>query len=175
MKIAVIGGGASGITAAISASRKGAQVTVYERCDRIGRKILATGNGRCNYTNINADTENYHGQNTDFIKPATKKFWVSDTVSFFKKIGMLTKIEDNGKAFPYSLQASAVLDVLRFELQRLGVEIVTDFEVCQIKKEKSGFLIESYSGKKAHADNQQYRPRKKQGKRSNFHGHKRDA
>ena len=152
MKIAVIGGGASGITAAISASRKGAQVTVYERCDRIGRKILATGNGRCNYTNINADIENYHGQNTDFIKPATKKFWVSDTVSFFKKIGMLTKIEDNGKAFPYSLQASAVLDVLRFELQRLGVEIVTDFEVCQIKKEKSGFLIESYSGKKAHAD-----------------------
>ena len=61
MKIAVIGGGASGLLAAITAAKEGAFVTIYERCDRVGRKILATGNGRCNYTNVNLSVDNYHG------------------------------------------------------------------------------------------------------------------
>ncbi len=152
MKIAVVGGGASGIIAAISAARKGADVTILERCDRIGRKILATGNGRCNYTNINASIKNYHGKNIDFIKAAAKKFWVSDTISFFKEIGMLTKVEDNGKAYPYSLQASAVLDVLRFELQNLQINIKTNFEVKTIEKKDSRFLIGSYSCEQEYAD-----------------------
>ncbi len=152
MEIAIIGGGASGILAAISAARNGAIVTIYERCDRIGRKILATGNGRCNYTNVNAKIENYHGKNPEFINDTINNFWVIDTNSFFNELGMLTKVEENGKAFPYSLQASAVLDVLRYELDRLGVNIVTEFEVERITKENGRFFIKSYKGVKAFAD-----------------------
>ena len=151
-RIAVIGGGASGIVAAITAKRLGADVTLFERCDRIGRKILATGNGRCNYTNINTDVSKYHGKNADFVKEALKEFDVEKTMSFFKELGMLTKIEDNGKAFPYSLQASAVLDVLRFELSRLGVNVVTEFEVENIKKENDIFKIKSYDNRYEYAD-----------------------
>ncbi|MBR3791272.1 MAG: NAD(P)/FAD-dependent oxidoreductase [Clostridia bacterium] len=152
MEIAVIGGGASGILAAITAARNGAKVTIYERCDRIGRKILATGNGRCNYTNVNAGVGNYHGKNPEFINDAINNFWTIETNSFFAELGMLTKVEENGKAFPYSLQASAVLDVLRYELERLCVNIVTEFEVENIIKEKNRFSIKSYSGMKAYAD-----------------------
>lgn len=152
MNIAVIGGGASGLTAAISAARCGAGVTIYERCDRVGRKILATGNGRCNYTNVNADIGNYHGKNPDFVKGAVNSFWVEETRAFFRELGMLTRVEDMGKAYPYSLQASAVLDVLRFEAQRLGISIVTGFEVSEIKRTDSGFLLRAYSGERAAAD-----------------------
>ncbi len=152
MEIAIIGGGASGILAAISAARNGAKVTIYERCDRIGRKILATGNGRCNYTNINAGIENYHGKNPEFINDAINNFWITETNSFFQELGMLTKIEENGKAFPYSLQASAVLDVLRYELYRLCVNIVTEFEVEKIIKENGRFSLKSYNDMKAYAD-----------------------
>ncbi len=144
MKIAVIGGGASGIVAAISAARNGAEVTIYERCERIGRKILATGNGRCNYTNINAGVLNYHGNNPQFIENTIDSFWVRETKDFFAELGMLTKVEENGKAYPYSLQASAVLDVLRYELERLEVKIVTGFEVKEIIRKGSGFIIKSY-------------------------------
>lgn len=152
MEIAIVGGGASGILAAISAARNGANVTIYERCDRIGRKILATGNGRCNYTNANAGIENYHGKNPEFIKDAINNFWITETNSFFAELGMLTKILENGKAFPYSLQASAVLDVLRYELDRLCVNVVTEFEVEKVIKENGRFLIKSYNGMKACAD-----------------------
>ena len=147
MKIAVIGGGASGIVAAISAARNGAKVTIYERCERIGRKILATGNGRCNYTNINAGLFDYHGKNPNFIENTINSFWVSETRDFFDELGMLTKVEEKGKAYPYSLQASAVLDVLRYELDRLDIRIVTEFEVKEITKKGSSFIIKSYGGK----------------------------
>ncbi len=138
--------------AAICAARSGAYVTIYERCDRIGRKILATGNGRCNYTNINAGINNYHGKNPEFIQKAFDKFGVSDTVEFFRELGMLTKVEEKGKAYPYSLQASAVLDVLRFELERLKINIVTEFEVKSVKMKDAKFVIEAYNGEKQTAD-----------------------
>ena len=152
VEIAVIGGGASGIVAAISASRNGAKVTIYERCERIGRKILATGNGRCNYTNFNASVENYHGNNPKFITDVVNDFWVNETNSFFAELGMLTKVLEDGKAYPYSLQASAVLDVLRYELERLNIKVVTEFEVEKIKKIDNGFLIKSYTGDEAFAN-----------------------
>ena len=152
MKIGVIGGGASGLIAAISAARSKAEVSIYERCDRVGRKILATGNGRCNYTNINADIKNYHGENPDFVRDAKNSFWVEETKAFFEELGMLTRVENEGKAYPYSLQASAVLDVLRFEAERLGINIITDFEVSELKKTDKGFFIKAYSGEVARAD-----------------------
>lgn len=152
-KIAIIGGGASGLVAAIFASQNTENsVTVYESGERIGRKILATGNGRCNMTNVNADINNYYGKNPKFVLGAKNKFWVDETLEFFESLGIVSKTEDEGKVYPYSDQASAVLDVLRFKLDELGVEVVTSFEVETIKKNKDGFNIKTYDGRSATAD-----------------------
>lgn len=148
-KIAIIGGGASGLTAAILAAQYGGDVTVYESGARVGRKILATGNGRCNMTNMNADIQNYHGHNPKFILGAKKRFWVEETLEFFRTLGVLTKTEDNGKVYPYSDQASAVLDVLRFKAEETGVKIVTGFDV---KAVTDSFKLLSYDGQTATAD-----------------------
>lgn len=152
MKVTIIGGGASGLMAAISAANSGYNVTIIERLDRIGKKILATGNGRCNFTNINSDIKNFHGKNPDFIKKTMNTFWVNETISFFEELGMLTTVEENGKAYPYSLQASAVLDVLRFEIERLNINVITNFEVKSIIKKNDFFLIESYDGNQERSD-----------------------
>ena len=150
--VAVIGGGAAGLVAAIFAALGGKNVTVYEGGERVGRKILATGNGRCNMTNINAGLENYHGNNPKFILGAKNKFWVEETIDFFEKLGIVTKTEDEGKVYPYSDQASAVLDVLRFKMEELKVKVVTGFEVKLVKKNKDVFEIVPYVGKTAYAE-----------------------
>ncbi len=147
--IAVIGGGAAGITAALHASyilNNSAEIIILERMDRIGKKILATGNGRCNFTNINASKENYYGENPSFVCPALNNFTVSDTIAFFKKLGIYPKEEQNGKIYPYSDRASSVLDVMRCELERLKIRIITKFEAKQIIPLKSIFKINSFSG-----------------------------
>ncbi len=150
--VAIVGGGAAGLTAAIFAAQNGREVTVYESGERIGRKILATGNGRCNMTNINADINNYHGNNTKFLLGAINKFWVEETIAFFENLGILTKTEERGKVYPYSDQASAVLDVLRFRLEELNVRIVTGFEVESVKKNGNRFELVSYNGKTSYAE-----------------------
>jgi len=150
--IAVIGGGAAGLTAAISAARMGAKVTVYERMDRMAKKILSTGNGRCNMTNENADLENYHGKNPKFVNGVIHKFWVRETLEFFGGLGVMTKTEEEGKIFPYSLQAAAVSEALRLEVQRLGIKEVCSFEVCEIKKNKEKFILKAYNGETAVCD-----------------------
>ncbi len=150
--VAVIGGGASGLMAAICAAQNGRNVTVYESGERVGRKILATGNGRCNMTNINADLENYHGNNVRFMLGAKNKFWVDETINFFENLGILAKIEDSGKVYPYSDQASAVLDVLRFRMENLKVKIVTGFEVKTVNKHNDSFEIVPYSGRNVYAE-----------------------
>ena len=151
--IAIIGGGASGIFAAIAAARNNANtVTIYERGSRIGRKILATGNGRCNMTNINAASENYHGANPEFVRYAIDNFWVSETLDMFSRMGILYKTEDGGKVYPYSDQASSVLDVLRRELDRRGVIVKCNFDVQSIKKRGGSFVITPYKGETAYAD-----------------------
>lgn len=150
--IAVIGGGASGLTAAIAAARCGAAVTIYERCDRAAKKILATGNGRCNMTNMGAAIENYHGENTRFANGVINSFWVEETLDFFSELGIVPKVEENGKVYPYSLQAAAVSEVLRLEAERLGVRIVCNFEVSGIDKNKDKFFLYSYGGEKVSAD-----------------------
>lgn len=151
--IAIIGGGASGIVAAIAAAENQSNsVTIYEKGERIGKKILVTGNGRCNMTNIYATVDNYHGNNPEFIKASVKRFWVEETLEFFKTLGIVHKVEDNGKVYPYSDQASAVLDVLRTKLEFSGVTVRTGFEAESIKKKNYGFLLKSYKGETAYAD-----------------------
>lgn len=150
--VAIIGGGASGLVAAIAAARNNRRVTVYESGERPGRKILATGNGRCNMTNINACAEHYHGHDTDFILGAVNRFWVRETIEFFEELGIVAKTEDGGRVYPYSDQASSVLDVLRFEIERIGVRVVGSFEVKTVTKQGGIFTIKAYNGQTAQAD-----------------------
>lgn len=145
--VAVIGGGASGLVAAISAAQNGAAVTIYEGGERVGRKILATGNGRCNMTNINADIENYHGKNPKFILGVKKRFWVQETMDFFGELGIVAKTEEQGRVYPNSDQASAVLDVLRFRIDALGIKTVCSFEVNTVREGNNKFIITAYDGR----------------------------
>lgn len=152
MDIAVIGGGASGLIAAIAAARQGVNVTVIERLPRLAKKILATGNGRCNISNMNASPENYHGKNPGFIKSAISTFWVEETIEFFEELGVLMKEEEDGKLYPYSMQASSISDVLRTEMSSLGIKTICGFEASDIKKLKDVFKIVSYKGEIIFAD-----------------------
>lgn len=135
--IIVVGGGAAGMMAAIQAARGGARVTLLERNPRIGKKILVTGNGRCNYTNQQASKAHYFGSASMLVEPIFQAFSVQDTVQFFEKLGIAARIEEEGKTYPMSEQASSILDVLLYELERLGVELRTDTEVRSIKKHKN--------------------------------------
>jgi len=149
--IVVIGGGASGIVASIIASRRNSQVTLLERNDRIGKKLLVTGNGRCNYTNKNMKVDCFHGTNKNFIENIIKQFDRDKTLEFFEKLGIVPKAEDGGKIFPMSLQSSSVLDVLRYELERLDVNVVTGAYVTEISKKKD-FLIKTKTKDVFHSD-----------------------
>lgn len=144
-KIIVVGGGASGMIASIAARRNGADVTLLERNDRVGKKILATGNGRCNYTNINLNNINYHGKNPKFTYSALGSFNVDMTISFFERLGITPFVEEGGKVFPMSLQSSSILDVLRFEMEDIGVKVRLNSNVKAIKKDKD-FTIELEDG-----------------------------
>ncbi len=152
IKIAIIGGGASGLFAAIAAKSENTSVTIYEKEKRVGRKILATGNGRCNMTNITADIGDYHGSDVAFMSPTISRFWVSETLDLFESMGILWKEEEDGKVYPYSDTASSVLDVLRHRVDELGVDTVCDFNVKNIKKQGNGFVIESADGKSEACD-----------------------
>lgn len=163
--VAVVGGGAAGLMSAVAAAseslkeNKQVRVVVLERLDRVGKKILATGNGRCNFTNLNASEKNYHSVcnetkhiKSDFVTSVFERFSVSDTLLFFKTLGILSAEEENGKIFPYSRQAAAVLDVLRFEAERLNVEIRTGFDTKKAEKKGSVFKITSYKNETLTAD-----------------------
>lgn len=150
-RIAVIGGGASGMTAAICAARLGAQVTVYERNDRVGRKILSTGNGKCNFSNEKMDSDCYHGSGTSLIDNIYSSFGVKETKDFFEALGMRTK-NRGGYLYPASGQASTVLDVLRYELERLSVRIITDCYITNIIPEQNGLNVETKTHRRQNYD-----------------------
>lgn len=135
--VIVIGGGASGMTAAIYAARAGAAVTILEHTDRIGKKILSTGNGRCNMTNLHQSAYCYRSSQPDFPMAVLKQFSTEQTLGFFKELGILTKSKD-GYLYPNSEQASAVLDVLRMEIGHLGIQVVCGCHIQSVKKLKGG-------------------------------------
>jgi hypothetical protein len=119
--VIVVGGGAAGMVAAIAAARRGTPVEILERMPRVGKKLLATGNGRCNLANARPDPSRFHGEDPSFPRAALAAFDLEATLRFFAGLGIEAREEEAGKIFPRSGQAAAVLDVLRHELARLGV------------------------------------------------------
>ena len=150
-EIAVIGGGASGMMAAITARKSGKEVIILERKDRILKKVLITGNGRCNITNVNANISNYFGKNISSVENILNSFNPQDTMDFFNGLGIICNEENRGKVYPLSGQASSVVDALRFEAERLGVRIETEFYVRKIEKDGFKFKIYSEDRKKIEA------------------------
>ena len=140
--VAVIGGGASGMMAALTAARiSGRQVHLIERQQRIGRKLLATGNGRCNLTNLNALPASYYGADAAFAAPALCAFPPSETLAFFEGLGLLTVTESGGRVYPLSDSANSVLDVLRFALDQASVIIHCSTPVEKLQRTARGFLL----------------------------------
>lgn len=152
LRIAIIGGGAAGMIASIAAARNGAEVLVLEQLPRVGKKLLATGNGRCNLTNINMSIRSFHGSNAVFALTALKEFDQEAVMDFFQDLGIHCVVESEGKVFPASGQASSVLDVLRFEMKYLGVKEICDARVESITYGKKGFKIKVKDGDTIGAD-----------------------
>ncbi len=138
----VIGGGASGMTAAVFAAREGDQVALLEHTDVLGKKLLSTGNGRCNLTNRIQEPSCYHSENESFPFPALKRFGYGKTLQFFRGLGLFFKDRD-GYLYPRSFQASAVREALLSELSRLEVDIRTNCVVEEIKAENGRFLVKA--------------------------------
>ena len=143
MIIGIIGGGASGMAAALAAAENEQnQVLLFERQARLGRKLSATGNGRCNLTNLHADEGGFHGEHPEFVLPAMKKHDVNNTLAWFRGLGLFTVAEDSGRVYPYSDQANSVVDVLRFALERPNIRLLTGSEVLKARKTEDGFRVE---------------------------------
>ncbi len=145
--IAVIGAGASGLTAAVAAARKGRKVCLIESNQRVGRKILETGNGRCNLSHKPIDGTEYRGSGTDRLPGFLKRFGVDETLDFFRSIGLMTR-EREGYVYPYSETASSVLDVLRFSVEDAGTVVYTDRRVRSIVCRDDGFEADGIRARK---------------------------
>ena len=147
MTIGIIGGGAAGMAAALAASEnKDAKVILLERQARVGKKLSATGNGRCNLTNLHANEGGYHGEEAAFADFALGKYNVEETLNWFRQLGLFTVAEESGRVYPYSDQANSVVDVLRFALERENIRLETGFEVEKVKKNGETFCIEGTGG-----------------------------
>ena len=142
--IIVIGAGASGMMAAITAARRGKSVMILEHMDKVGKKILATGNGKCNYTNEYMADECYHGDHI-LRQDVMTQFGRADAIAFFKEIGIWPKAK-NGYYYPNSGQAASVVEALQMELERLNITIVCGCQVQELSEDYLGFAVSTSTG-----------------------------
>lgn len=140
--VIVIGGGAAGLMAAITAARCGARTLIIEHMDRVGKKILSTGNGKCNYTNALQGVSYYRGEDPAFVLPVFAQFGHEETVAFFQELGIYPKVR-KGYFYPASEQASSVLDVLRMECDYQNIGIYTSCNIKSIQKGQNGYQIDT--------------------------------
>ena len=146
IKIGVVGGGAAGMMAAITAARQGAQVTLIEANPRLGKKILSTGNGKCNLGNKNLDMSQYYTEQPEMLERFMEQFNTWDTISFFQGLGLILK-EKNGYLYPVSEQAAVVQDALRYELDSLHVKEILECKADGIRQdEKTGMILVDAQG-----------------------------
>ena len=144
--VAIIGGGMSGLVSAIEVKRNYPEksVVIFEKLEKVGKKILATGNGRCNLDNLTANENDYN--NPDFVSFALQKFSPLSNLDFWKSLGLLTVADNEGRVYPRSNSASSVLDALRFEVENLGIEIVFE-NVVSLTKAKNFKINNNYEAK----------------------------
>ncbi len=143
VNISIIGGGVSGLAAAVASAQSGAQVTVFEKNDRVGKKLLATGNGRCNLANTGKPV--YFGD-SGFALETLKALPVEEVLHFLETLGLPCRAEESGRVYPACNQAAAVLDVMRFHLEKNGVTIRTGCTVSAIRKKDQDFLLQTSQG-----------------------------
>jgi predicted Rossmann fold flavoprotein len=151
-KIFIIGGGASGMMAAIAAAKNGNAVTIFESNDSLGKKILITGNGRCNITNRNVSWKNYHGKNPRFAASVLAQFSNEQTIEFFEDLGLILVEEEDGRMFPRSQQAQSVIDVLEQELEKLDVRILFNQKIRNVTFSNNKFKVTTFQKKVHEAD-----------------------
>ena len=142
MNVCVIGGGAAGMLAALTAAENGHRVLLLERQSRVGRKLLATGNGRCNLSNYHVSPAHYHG-GAGFCDFALSQFGVGETLQYFASLGLLTVSEASGRIYPMSNMAGSVLDVLRYALERPEIDLQTGQTVTAVRKMPEGFSVKT--------------------------------
>ena len=145
--LTVIGGGASGMTAAICAAAKGLHVTIIEHNQRVGKKILSTGNGRCNLSNVNVSASDYRGSGTALLQGVLDRYGTEETAAFFRRIGVPLRTEE-GRIYPRTMQAKTVLDALRFEIDRQEIGLRTEETITSVKKSGNRFLLLTSTGDK---------------------------
>ncbi len=147
-KLIVVGGGASGMAAALAAAEAGAAVTVLERLDRVGKKLLATGNGRCNLTNRSAAPEHYHTAEPERLAAMLRRTPPDAVLDFFAGNGLLCTEEAEGRVYPRTRQASTVLDILRAALTRAGTAVECGCGVIKIERKADGFTLTAQNGRR---------------------------
>ncbi|MBQ3511712.1 MAG: NAD(P)/FAD-dependent oxidoreductase [Bacilli bacterium] len=140
--IVIVGGGASGLISAIHAKTSNNKVTVLERNSSCGKKILATGNGKCNYWNIDQNIKHYHSNNEELLEQIITKEMQDKVINFFNSLGIVPKIK-NGYYYPFSNQATTIKNALLNEVKKKDIEIRQDFLVESIEKEDNHFIIKS--------------------------------
>ena len=140
--VVIVGGGASGLVAAISAARVGAVVTIIEQKDRLGKKILSTGNGRCNLTNKYMSADCFRGDDVSIVQKVLGQFGYQETISFFEELGVLLK-ERQGYIYPITEQATTIVDILCLEIKHLGIEVMLDEKVVAIDKLNHSFRVKT--------------------------------
>ncbi len=145
MDVIVVGGGASGLMAGITAAKNGCKVLILEHNDAPGKKILATGNGRCNFTNLKQGLAYYRSESPAFVMPSLTTFSALDTIGFFESLGIMTT-EKNGYCYPRTMQASAIRNVLLQEAKRLQITILCGVGIRKIEKKNSYFIFDTKSG-----------------------------
>lgn len=142
-RVLIVGGGAAGLTAAIAAARRGASVTLFEAGPRVGRKILASGNGRCNLTNLSISPSAYN--DPDFVEPVLGTYSCEAILTFFAEMGVLTSADDQGRVYPTTNASGSVLDAMRLECEHLGVEVRCGFEAVRVSAEPGAAHVEVFS------------------------------
>lgn len=143
---AVVGGGAAGMMAALTAAGQGVRVILIEHTKRLGSKLLQTGNGKCNFTNIDMGKEHFQNEDREFVERVLESFPVSDTLEFFKKIGIYSR-HRGGYVYPNSETAASLQDALRAEVERSGVIVYTECQVERVKGERGGFELYTNRGR----------------------------
>ncbi len=141
--VVIIGGGAAGMCAAINIKMRDRSVSVaiLEQLSRVGKKLITTGNGRCNISNLNISLDRYHGENVGFAEYALQNYDNYYAADFFSEIGVVFTYDETGRAYPYSLQASSVVDSLRFALDDYGVDTFVDTAVLSYSRKDNFFNI----------------------------------